>query len=121
MREALEAHEWGSPTVGDVLDDDLDFEVDDEAVACSAELGEDSGLREPILPAKNQDLRENLRDAGEEKEELGAEEEQEGMQVEELETLILKMQAIKDMGVSMPEAERKKFAAKAVRDAMKQL
>ena len=117
----MEAHEWSSATVGDVLDDDLDFEVDDEAVACSAELGEDSGLQEPILPAKNEYLRENMQDAGDEKEELGAKKEQENMQVEELETLILKMQAIKDMGADMPEAERRKFAAKAVRDVMKRL
>ena len=103
-----------------MLDDDLDFEVDDDAVACSAELGEDSGLREPILAAKNQESRENLQDAGKEKE-LGAQKELEGMQVEELETLILKMQAIKDMGADMPEAERKNFAAKAVRDVMKRL
>ena len=39
--------------------------------------------------------------------------------VEELESMMLKMQAIKDMGADMPEAERRKFAAKAVRDVMK--
>ena len=39
--------------------------------------------------------------------------------VEELENMMLKMQAIKDMGADMPEHERRKFAAKAVRDVMK--
>ena len=39
--------------------------------------------------------------------------------VEELENMMLKMQAIKDMGADMPESERKKFAAKAVKDVMK--
>lgn len=41
--------------------------------------------------------------------------------VEELENMMLKMQAIKDMGADMPESERKKFAAKAVRDVMRAL
>ncbi|KFY15775.1 hypothetical protein V491_05567, partial [Pseudogymnoascus sp. VKM F-3775] len=48
-----------------------------------------------------------------------AEEEEEG--VEGLEALMLKMQAMRDLGADMPEAQRKKFAAKAVRDLMKTL
>lgn len=39
--------------------------------------------------------------------------------VEELENTILKVQAIKDMGADMPEAQRRRFAAKAVRDVLK--
>lgn len=41
--------------------------------------------------------------------------------VEELENMMLKVQAIKDMGADMPEAERRTFAAKAVRHVMKTL
>ncbi len=41
--------------------------------------------------------------------------------VEELENMMLRMQAIKDMGADMPESERGKFAAKAVSDLMKVL
>ena len=41
--------------------------------------------------------------------------------VEELENMMMKMQAIKDMGADMPESERRKFAMKAVRDLMKAL
>ncbi|KAF2468760.1 uncharacterized protein BDR25DRAFT_335176 [Lindgomyces ingoldianus] len=51
----------------------------------------------------------------------GAEEEDERVQVEELESVMRKMVAIKEMGESMPEAERKRFAAKAVNDLMKDL
>lgn len=78
----------------------------------------------------------------------GAEEEEEeeerDIQVEELESMMLKMQAIRgmcsslylvlsgeygtiltygfaDMGADMPSSERKRFAAKAVRDIMKSL
>ena len=44
-----------------------------------------------------------------------------GESVEELEHMMLKVQAIKDMGADMPEAERKIFAAKAMRDVLKAL
>ncbi|KAJ9292570.1 hypothetical protein DTO271G3_8639 [Paecilomyces variotii] len=43
------------------------------------------------------------------------------MKVEALETLMIRMQAIKDMSAELPEHERKSFAAKAVRDIMKEL
>lgn len=57
----------------------------------------------------------------------GAEESDEGGDeggdegVEELENLTLKLQAIKDRGAGMPEAERRNLAAKAVREVMKAL
>lgn len=41
--------------------------------------------------------------------------------VQELESMMLKLQAIKDMGADLPEAERRKFAAKAIRDVMKNM
>lgn len=34
---------------------------------------------------------------------------------------MLKLQAIKDMGADMPEAERRKLAAKAVGDVMRKI
>ncbi|KAL8729532.1 MAG: hypothetical protein Q9181_004977 [Wetmoreana brouardii] len=43
----------------------------------------------------------------------------EDLQVEELEGLMLRMQAIKEKGAGMPEEERKRFAAKAVKEIMK--
>ncbi|KAF2106241.1 hypothetical protein BDV96DRAFT_508260 [Lophiotrema nucula] len=49
----------------------------------------------------------------------GVDEEEEQAQVEELEGMMRRMIAIKDMGEGMPEAERKRFAAKAVNDLMK--
>ena len=39
--------------------------------------------------------------------------------VEELEKMMLKMQAIKDMGAQMPGSDRRKLAVSAVRDIMK--
>ena len=53
----------------------------------------------------------------------GAEGRDEGAEegVEELENMIRKLQAIKDMGADMPASERRIFAAKAVKDVMKAL
>ena len=41
--------------------------------------------------------------------------------VEELENMMLKIQAIKELGTDMAESERRIFAAKAVKDIMKAL
>lgn len=41
--------------------------------------------------------------------------------VEELEIMMLRMQAIKDAGADMPEAERRRFTANAVKGVMKKL
>ena len=38
-----------------------------------------------------------------------------------LEGMMLKMQAVRDMGADLPEGERRKLAAKAVRDVMRRL
>lgn len=111
--EALEAHEWEDGAVEEDSPRDLDMVVDDDGLPVpAAGFGdEELGSREPILHS----------DGGK----LGAEEdgigEEENLQVEELESMMLKMQAIKDMGADMPEMERKRFAAKAVRDVMKKL
>lgn len=98
------------------------------------------------------EMRRAIYESGEGREDDGVEgadekeEEEEGrdIQVEELESMMLKMQAIRgmcsslylvlsreygtiltygfaDMGADMPSSERKRFAAKAVRDIMKSL
>lgn len=123
VREALEANEWtgGDGGVKELEEElGLGFEGDVEG---GFEIGEDDveGMRRPIFG----------KDDGEEEEES----------VEGMEALMLKMQAMRgeslsglkdicmeykltrkvDLGADMPEAERKKFAAKAVRDLMKTL
>ncbi|PYH96828.1 hypothetical protein BO71DRAFT_348436 [Aspergillus ellipticus CBS 707.79] len=47
--------------------------------------------------------------------------ENEELRVDAVEALLLRMRAIKDISDDLPEAERKRFAAKAVRDIMKEL
>ncbi|PYH80875.1 hypothetical protein BO82DRAFT_355100 [Aspergillus uvarum CBS 121591] len=45
----------------------------------------------------------------------------EELRVDAVEALLLRMRAIKDMSDGLPKTERKRFAAKAVRDIMKEL
>ncbi|KFY22644.1 hypothetical protein V493_06449 [Pseudogymnoascus sp. VKM F-4281 (FW-2241)] len=100
VREALESNEWTNENEGvDELEKELG--IGGEDVEGGFEIGEDDveGMRRPLFGM----------DEGEE----------EG--VEEMEALMLKMQSMRDLGADMPEAERKKFAAKAVRDLMKTL
>ncbi|KAL8803647.1 MAG: hypothetical protein Q9182_003062 [Xanthomendoza sp. 2 TL-2023] len=119
LKEALEAHEWDA---GDDFDADGmdDFETslglregDDDTSSESVSIGlgrEDDrvGLREAMLP------RDELGKGGED-----GDEKQRDMQVAELETMMIKMQAVKERGASMPEEDRKRLAAKAVREIMK--
>ena len=107
MKEALEAHEWDAGG-GDVDVDELEEELglEDGFGAEAAEVEREMvGLKMAVRREGGED--------GEDKE--GDEEDG----VEELENMMLKMQAIKDMGADMPEGERRKFAARAVRDVMK--
>lgn len=100
MKEALEACEWEGAQL-DTGSDDLEYENGFGAEAAEIER-EMIGLKMAVNEAEGSD---NGDDEG----------------VEELENMMLKMQAIKDMGADMPEPERRKFAAKAVRDVMKDL
>ena len=98
LKEALEACEWEGADIDTVSEDlGLDDGFGAEAAEVEREL---MGLKRTVNGGEGFD-----------------EGEDEG--VEELESMMLKMQTIKDMGADMPEAERRKFAAKAVRDVMK--
>lgn len=106
LREALEAGEWdGDGEDGGDEDDSVDGVGD-------LGLGDEELGKEPILGGR---VEGNGGGHGK------GDEEGEDLQVEELESMMLKMQAIKDMGADMPEGERKKFAKRAVRDVMRTL
>jgi len=106
LKEALEANEWeGGGVDADALSDGLGHGDD----GCGAEMGQMEREMTGLKMAVNGDGGED------------GEEEVGGEGVEEMERMMLKMQAIKDMGADMPEAERRKFAAKAVREIMKTL
>ncbi|KAH6642286.1 hypothetical protein C7974DRAFT_408851 [Boeremia exigua] len=99
IREALEAGEWESSA-------DLDEEVEGFEGSFAAEEAEMNTELFGMKDALHGDDSEGELD---------------DKDVEELETMMRKMVAIKEMGEGMPEAERKRFAAKAVNDIMKEL
>ncbi|ESZ95171.1 hypothetical protein SBOR_4435 [Sclerotinia borealis F-4128] len=115
LKEALEANEWergdddGEGFDPGDLEDDGD---EDKSMGFSIEAAEMEmemfGMKQAIH--------------GESTGKTSANEEVENEDgVDQLEALMLKMQAVKDMGSDLPEAERKRFAAKAVNDLMKTL
>ncbi|KAF5877147.1 putative alpha and gamma adaptin binding protein p34 protein [Botrytis fragariae] len=115
LKEALEANEWeGGDDDGEGIDlgDFEDDGDDNKSIGFGIEAAELEmemfGMKQAIY--------------GKSSEKTNPEEEVENEDgVEQLEALMLRMQAVKDMGADLPEAERKRFAAKAVNDLMKTL
>ncbi|KAL8760192.1 MAG: hypothetical protein Q9199_000214 [Rusavskia elegans] len=108
LQEALEANEWdGNDLSEDGTDLEKELGLQDHENTFDDDFGLERddvvGIREAIL---GQDALE--------------EEDTEGdAQVEELESMMLKMQAIKEKGAGMAEDDRKRLATNAVRDIMK--
>ncbi|KAI4261414.1 MAG: hypothetical protein L6R42_003390 [Xanthoria sp. 1 TBL-2021] len=108
LQEALEANEWdGNDLSEDGIDLEKELGLQDHENTFDDDFGLERddvvGFREAIL---GQDALE--------------EEDTEGdAQVEELESMMLKMQAIKEKGAGMAEDDRKRLATNAVRDIMK--
>ncbi|KAI9777852.1 MAG: hypothetical protein M1839_008529 [Geoglossum umbratile] len=112
IKEALEANDWAA------ADDDTLLPEDEAESGFGAEAAE--------LEREMVGLKMAIYGGGEEEGEEEEEEEDGGaggqeFQVEQLEAVMLRMQAVRDMSADLPEAERRKFAAKAVSDIMKTL
>ncbi|GFF23483.1 hypothetical protein IFM58399_00308 [Aspergillus lentulus] len=121
IREILETHDWAAPSEdadpGGFSDDGLEEHL----------LGLDRGengfdLEVNELEREMLGLRMAIEHGGDDGDDHDEDEEDDdGLKVESLEALMMRMQAIRDMSSELPESERKKFAAKAVRDIMKEL
>lgn len=118
VQEILETHQWSSST-SDEPEHDLESIIlhgDEEATGGftleANELEKEmAGLWLAINSNKDDDsIDEKFGDVGDD-----------NLQVEQLEGLMLRVQAIKDMGADLSDQERKKFAAKAIRDLMKDI
>lgn len=128
LLEALEANDW-SPGPDDPNNDDLDIDSEFDSILgtiekSDADLGsqksgatqsKEPNLRSPLLEEQQTSRAEQDRQGQGEGEEEG---EGADSQVQELESMMLKLQAVKEMSRDMPEAERKKFAARAVRGVL---
>ena len=106
LKEALEAHEWDCSADIENLSDDLDLGSEDDGFVTEAAQVEREmmGLKMAVHEGESRE--------GDE----GGDED-----VQEMENMMLKVRAMKDMAGDMPEAQRKRFAAKAVSDVMKNL
>ncbi|GAB7351150.1 hypothetical protein MBLNU459_g1603t3 [Dothideomycetes sp. NU459] len=103
VREALEANDWSAQGLGvDGDQEDLLGGFDAEEAQMNAELW---GLKASLLAP----------DADEGQDGDGA------LQVEGLDQMMGQLLAIRETGAGMPEDERKRFAARAVSDLMKNL
>ena len=108
LKEALEANEWesaaidGADSLNDWGDDNTGLEMADVKVGVDmAALGK--GLVED-------------REEGGRREELAGEED-----VQALERMMTRMQAVRDLGADVPEEQRKRLAAKTVREVMRKI
>ncbi|CRG83114.1 hypothetical protein PISL3812_00462 [Talaromyces islandicus] len=121
IKEVLSALEWGSPSIDDDDDDGTkDFLADMEG---DGGLGLEVGQLEREMMGLRFAIHNNGHDNDNDDDDTnndndGGESE---LQVDDLEALMMRMRAIKDMSADLPEAQRKAFAAKAVRDIMREL
>ncbi|KAJ5272725.1 hypothetical protein N7478_007850 [Penicillium angulare] len=129
IKEVLETHDWtASGDLGALEDQDPDFGFDDEDDLESELLGfgrssHTRGFGQEVQELEREmlGLRMAIERGGGDGEEDDAEDDGEEVKVESMEALMMRVQAIRDMGADLPENERKKFAAKAVNDLMRDL
>jgi len=113
LKEVLEANDWER---GSGLDAGLDAEDSDGADE-TEENDTDFGIEATEMRMEMLDAIYNNRGPDEEMEDDVNQDEE----VEKLQSMMLKMQAVKDMGADLRAAERKAFAAEAVKEMMEEL
>jgi hypothetical protein len=117
--EALEANDWAG---GDMDEDEEgegewegeDAEFDPESLGFGFDREDFVGLRKAIWGGGGSGD-EGIKGQEEEDEEVGEED------VQKLEKMMLKLQAVRDASAGLPEEQRKRMAARAVGEVMKEL
>ncbi|RAL16088.1 adaptin-binding domain-containing protein [Aspergillus homomorphus CBS 101889] len=126
VKEVLETHDWSAAEEDAEDKGSMDMGLGDEDDLERRLLGlddaEDGGFDFEVneLEREMVGLRMAIERGSDDYfvEEAEADEE---LRVDAVEALLLRMRAIKDMSDGLPETERKRFAAKAVRDIMREL
>ncbi|KAJ5737944.1 hypothetical protein N7493_001099 [Penicillium malachiteum] len=124
IKEVLETHDWTASGSND-LDGDQDLEFDFEDDDLESELlgysrsAQTRGFGHEVQELEREmlGLRMAIERGGDDNDFDDGEE----IKVESMEALMMRVQGIRDMGADLPENERKKFAAKAVNDLMREL
>jgi hypothetical protein len=133
LKEALEANDWEGDNLEAAIDPDGLEGGDDSDGEGSLGFGIDRDEMEEEMKGMKQAIYDGTISGGE----VDQDEAEQDDEVEKLQAMMLKMQAVRgkflrifllvssnialDMGADMPEAERKRFAAKAVSEIMKSL
>lgn len=113
LKEALESNEWTATAGEDDLDlDDLDFDVDDDISGFGREEAEMTaelfGMKAALTG--NEDYEPEA--------EASMPSTQQAAQVDDLDRMMGKLLAVKEQSADLPEAQRKRMAAQAVKDLM---
>ncbi|KAJ5189657.1 Alpha/gamma-adaptin-binding protein p34 [Penicillium cf. griseofulvum] len=127
IKEVLETHDW-SMVGGDSGfdgDNDTDMESEDDLQDQLLGLGGSRGFGDEVHELEREmfGLRMAIERGGGDGDEDDSDHDdrEDEIDVESMEALMMRMQAIKDMSSELPEGERKRFAAKAVQDIMREL
>ncbi|KAK2740660.1 hypothetical protein FQN57_006030 [Myotisia sp. PD_48] len=119
--EVLETHQWSSSSADDTY---LDGISDPDLLRGLTEDLDGFSLEATELEDEMAGLRFAIRNGAQDDSVGGGEVDtidEDDLSVEQLEALMTRVQGIRDMAVDIPEAERKKFAAKAIADLMKDI
>ncbi|KAJ5549873.1 Alpha/gamma-adaptin-binding protein p34 [Penicillium sp. DV-2018c] len=125
IREVLETHDWSMTSDASGLGDDSgdsEDDIQDQLLGMSGSRGFGDEVSE--LEREMFGLRMAIERGGgdgDEEDDFGHEDGDDEIDVESMEALMMRMKAIKDMSSELPEGERKRFAAKAVQDIMREL
>ncbi|CAL5872413.1 uncharacterized protein PFLUO_LOCUS6677 [Penicillium psychrofluorescens] len=119
IKEVLETHDWTSSV--DTLDPDGEVDLDFDDDEFGPTVGFDNEVHE--LEREMFGLRMAIERGGGDgdEDELDQEDEHGEIKVESMEALMMRMRAIREMSSDLSEHERKRFAAKAVQDIMREL
>ncbi|PYI34648.1 hypothetical protein BP00DRAFT_364332 [Aspergillus indologenus CBS 114.80] len=126
VKEVLETHDWSAAeeTAGVEMGFGNDDDDDLERRLLGLDDGDDGeagfGFEVNELEREMVGLRMAI-ERGSDDYFVEEDEADEELRVDAVEALLLRMRAIKDMSDGLPKPERKRFAAKAVRDIMKEL
>ncbi|KAL1969270.1 hypothetical protein VTN77DRAFT_9462 [Rasamsonia byssochlamydoides] len=124
IREVLETHDWA---VSKDKDKDNDNDLDNFLHSEDEHDDHEDGFKLEVdeLEREMMGLRFAIQNGGRDNDDDDDDDEHNEhdaeLKVEELEALMMRMRAIKDMSADLPESQRKAFASKAVRDLMREL
>ncbi|KAJ5317156.1 hypothetical protein PENANT_c029G05705 [Penicillium antarcticum] len=132
IKEVLETHDWSASGSGGLgldgeQDPDMDSDDDLEDQLLGMSSGQTRGFGNEVHELEREmfGLRMAIERGGGDgfgdEEEEGEDNGDDELDVESMEALMMRMQAIKDMSNELPEDQRKRFAAKAVQDIMREL